>query len=754
MRKRAVGVAATALAVACHSADWGGPGPSLVPGSAEVARAPEVPAAPVAQLSDDRPRLFLSDDVRTALRARAAANTPEWAALHARCDGYLPGKVEFPDGADYPGKGNVGEGYQGQGYFVPLLELSLCHQIDPRALGYAQKGVEILRKMSEPEGAHAPKPERDSVYGIRFFGVGMAIAYDWLYAEMSSDDRRRIAAALERWITAYEKSGFGRDHPQGNYFAGYYSAKALAALATESREGGHGDKAWRDFLERVHLRKVAPFYAAHMEGGGWPEGWGYGTLASLNMSLPSWAAKTAKGIDLVRGTDPAFGFPLDQAHYLMHFSWPSKKTLDDRGTHHASDAPSAFDPMLAYAAWWFASVGGDPLAPSFHRFAREVREASGVREVEPWAAMLFWDEQAPEATLDNVPRSYVARGMQSVAMRSSWDRNAVWASFSAGPYVNNPDSGEMLFDQGSLSVVRGDKPLLVYAPTALIKSSKGTQDGARLEQKVYDSLFGDKAERSLFNVFYAKTGNVPRYGQIANPAAKTALGRYEDRGAFVAVRGDRLEEVYRPGTVVSWSRQVVYLRPSLFVIEDRTEALEPRADQWLAFHTSRPLLERGNGSWDVGDDQSFAGRLTTLLPRGNKTKVVDLFSANKVWRAEVHAASPRARQTWLTVFDAADSRERSAQSALLTFSEGKAEGVTLRTKEGNSVVVFATNDAPLSYAAWPGVHVIADLPPDSAYDVTARSGQLHVTRGGKLKASHEGVLAFTVQQNGKIDAIP
>lgn len=793
-------LAAAALFVAsatasCHSPDWGGPSSSLRPhppsttrfpasapeargageGDASEDEAPPEKAAQPAKVARgmDQPRLFLSRDVLDALVTRASANSPEWAALRSRCQGLRNAKVEYPDGLPYPGAGNIGEGYQGQGYFTPLMELSLCHQIaksvdGANASAYARKAVEVLRKMSEPEGSHAPRPERDSVYGVRFYGVGMAVAYDWLYPELTDGDRRRVAAALDRWIAAYEKSGFGRDHPQGNYFAGYYSAKALAALALEGRgTQPRSTTSWSDFLNRVHVKQVAPFYATRMGGGGWPEGWGYGTLASLNMSLPSWAARTAKGVDLIGGTEPRFRFPLDQAHYLMHFSWPSRKTIDDRGTHHASDAPSAFDPLLAYATWGFVSMARDPIAPTFHRFAREVREASGARDVEPWVAMLFWNEQAPEAGFDRLPRSYVARGMQAAAMRSTWEKDAVWASFSAGPYVNNPDSGEMLFDQGSLSVVRGDRPLLVYAPTALIKSSKGTQDGAKLEQKVYDSLFGDKAERALFNVFYAKTQKTPRYGQIANPTAKTALGRFEDRGAFVTARGDRLEEVYRAGTVASWSRQIVYLRPSLFVIEDRTEALDPRADQWLAFHTARPLVQRDGGRWDAESNGALDGALTPLLPRGSTLKVVDLFAAGKVWRAEIRPASQRPKQRWVTVFDAAASREDAARSELLTIAEGDAEGIALKTRDRAYVIVFAPEggngklDGSVAYAApassGPALHVIADAAPNASYGVTVQNHRVHVSPGGggrPVKASREGTLAFTVQPNGSVTPLP
>ena len=63
------------------------------------------------------------------------------------------GTVEFINGNDYPNLPNVGEGYQGSGYFDTLLPLGLCYQTilqsDPTtAAKYGAKGVAILMAKS------------------------------------------------------------------------------------------------------------------------------------------------------------------------------------------------------------------------------------------------------------------------------------------------------------------------------------------------------------------------------------------------------------------------------------------------------------------------------------------------------------------------------------------------------------------------------------------------------------------------------
>ena len=391
-----------------------------------------------------QPKIFLTPTVLTALQARAAVNSPEWVALKSQCDLWLTGHVEWADGDHYPGIGNIGEGYQGDDYYHAVVNLGLCYQvaktIDPtHAPLYAAKGIDVLLKMSVPQGTlHAVNPLRDSGYGIRFYGVGMAIGYDWFYDALTPDQRTTIVTALNVWVDAFAKSGFGHDHPQGNYFAGYYAASGLAALATED------DTRWQDWLTRIHNGFVQPYYEKYLKGGGWPEGWNYGRLASLNMSWPTLAAKSAKSLDLIGGSTP-FTFPVSQGLHLIHFTWPSRLSLDDRGRLYPGDNPSALLPLLITPQAGLMSSLQAQTAPQFHRYAREVRELQ-TGKADLWQEFLFWDETAFEQDYRSQPLSYLARGMNMVAARSSWATDAVWSSFTASPYINYSGSGEEFYD--------------------------------------------------------------------------------------------------------------------------------------------------------------------------------------------------------------------------------------------------------------------------------------------------------------------
>jgi hypothetical protein len=136
--------------------------------------------------------------------------------------------------------------------------------------------------------------------------------------------------------------------------------------------------------------------------------------------------------------------------------------------------------------------------------------------------------------------------------------------------------------------------------------------------------------RTLYNTFQVQhldaQGNImDNYGQWAmgrDDGSRTKIARYEDGGSYVLSVGRFLEDMYRPfqticpgvPPVTSWSRQMVYLRPSQFVIYDRTGICNSSLDQYLAFHVpANPVEVAGTRRFDINPGL-FAGAMTTILP--------------------------------------------------------------------------------------------------------------------------------------------
>lgn len=594
------------------------------------------------------PRIWLDSGTLKTLRARARANTPQWRALKSACNRFLHGPVDSPSGNDYPDTG-IGEGYQGDGYWQAVLDLGLCAQTAPSGRGsYAKRVAVVLDKMSTP--GHEPDPLRDDGYGIRFYVTTMAIGYDWAHGALSSGLKTQVTTAIHRWINAFEKGGFENDFPEGNYFAGYYDAKALAALATLGEDPAAAHE-WTSWLDRQFGKMIQPYYKANMAGGGWPEGWEYGALGTMNMTWPVDAAKTANGTDLSK----RFPYATAAAKFILYFTWPNLRSLDDSGTQHNNDDPAPADPALATAEAGILARLDNSFAPSMHDYARRVRAANPRLVKSPswgaWVDFLYWNPHAKSKSMSKLPRSYFARGMGMASMRSSWRTNAVWAEYKAAPYTGNPDAGEEFFDEGSLEILNGSHQFLVYAPTALMRNTPGTDDGTPYENLIYDDLFsGDNPPRDLFNVFMTSRPTPTGQGDESRADKAHTATTFRDYGRYAVARTKHLEDMYpqRQGGgkgIASWSRDVVYVRPRLFVVHDHTVVTKQAPDQWLGWSFLGKPHALGSGRYGLSQ-----GTVQTVLPRASTATIVNVFGSNKVYRLAVRPGDQAAEHDWITVF--------------------------------------------------------------------------------------------------------
>ncbi len=748
------------------------------------------------------PRLILDASTLATLRARAAANTPQWQALKAACDSLIGGTVNYPTQNAYPNLPNLGSGYQGESYLPALLNEAMCYQVlvssNPTAAApYGAKAVDILMKMSTPyttgSGNLGENPLVDDGYAIRFYGVGFGLGYDWLYNLLTPTQRQQVYTTANAWLTAFEDpngaANFEYAQPQSNYYAGYFHAKAVIALATQG-DNSQASAEWNDWLNNQFYARVQPYYQKHLLGGGWPEGFAnYAPLGILNMSLPIREVMTATGTNLIAGSSAPYTYPLDIANYVMQFTWPSLNYFDDRDTNHANSntqppgtpAVAMFQQIAGELAYWKS-----PLAPVFNQYLQAVTAAtSNFSPADPWLAFLEVDPNAPTAPINTLSLSYLAPGMGAVAARSDWTTGATWMSFRAGPYVNNPAQGEEYFDQGSPALVRGGTPLLVNAGGWLVHNPNGTAD----ENEVYNDNYGSfngtvyQGNRQLYNIFYVRnmSGNtvVSPYGQGAYTTesnnVRTQVTGFEDSGSYVYVLATHLEDMYRSFSgspaVSSWTREIVYLRPSRFVVYDRTTEGSSSYDQYMAWaFPASPVAgtaPTGENLLGVTYNNQFAGAMTTVLPANATLATTPLYPGDnpvKVYQVQVRPPNSNVNQQWLTVFDLSPSESLVAVDTPVTVTQGAVTGVQLAASDGNSVVIFSTGtpgtpvSGTISYSvpAAAAQHVITELQPSTGYTVSVSTSggtqAVTVSPGGSYTTSAQGVLYFNVSAAGTVSS--
>lgn len=766
--------------------------------TAQAAAAVPLATTAVPTVIAAHPRLLLDPATLARMQADAAANTPAWKALKASCDKYIGGQVNYPTGTSYPNPPNLGPGYQGEQYLPAVLSEAMCYQAlkvaNPTAAAtYGAKGVDILLKMSTPyttgSGNQGQNPCTDSGYGIRNYGVGFGLGYDWLYDLLTPAQRTQVYTTANTWLTPWETSSgcafFAYPNPQSNYYAGYFHAKAVIALATYG-DNPNAATEWTDWYVNQFTQKVLPYYNQYLAGGGWPEGFGnYGPPAILNMSLPMREVKTATGADLINA-QPSFRFPLDSADYAMHFTWPSRAYFDDRDMNHSNGTavPPVGTPWMSYFQQLLGTLNywGSPEVAVFHQYANEVSTATSNYNPPPtWLAFLDNVASLPTAPVDTLPLSYLASGMGMVAARSDWSTAASWMSFRAAPYVNNPNQGEEGFDEGSLAVVRGNSPLLVNTWGWMVHEPNGTSDENLLYNDLYGAFNGSiyQGNKQIYNIYYVRNMSgstlAEAYGQgMYTPAtANTKISLFEDRQDYVFVQATRLEDMYRPfkagPAVTGWARQIVYLRPNLFIVYDRTSDSSASYDQFMAWHfPANPAVATapaGQNRLDITYGGTYVGAMTTVLPANSKLTTIPLYPTSnptKVWQVQERPSTAGTSQTWLTVFDTSTAAAAVATAAPVTVTQGNMVGVSLSSGTANNVVLQSAGTAgtavagPVGYVvpATQAHHIVTELSPVTGYNITTTvSGgtiAVTITKGGSFLTSTSGVLDFYVDAGGTV----
>ena len=754
-----------------------------------------------------RPRIWLDGGKLQGLRSKAAANSAQWSALRSKCESYT-GSVLLPptNGQQTCSSNQICAGYYGDGYYDPLLNLALCYQIgkglspqDAKTNAWASKAADVLDAMRQFTNYGS-----NNGYGVRHFATGMAIGYDWIHEWLTANNstlKTNIRSTIDGWLSWYSTctlSACNRENPTSNYFAGYYAALAYSGISLQG-DTVNADSYWATFLDlqrdNVGAKPgIANYYTKWHNGGGWVQGWQYGPLSVRNMVEPAIAALTGKGIDLVRDPADPYLYPINSAHYLMHFAWPSRTYLDDRGDLHNFDAapagegykcpgPSRMPVNLAESITevlrrWPTEP---PIAGKFQAFARELRNATVINHANltttpaKWHDFLFWDDGATEEAYANtLQRSY--RATNQVAMRSDWTTNGVFGALRAIAY-SDIDNQHQHQDAGSLAITRGngglvgsssvDVPFLVNANWLQRCYTNTTSDVTWQDEIAADMLVATAANRTS-NVFQNSTTlgqSLQIYEWQSSSPPQNKISKFEDRNEYVFTRAENLDDVYKSGAnITEWSRDVVFVRPRFFIVYDRTNSGtgSPHMNWHFAPNPTAvsPDPSPGAKRWDVIDGSLFRGSMTTLLPASALISETSPFSSNKLYQLKVSGPGSGSNK-WLTVFDAASTAAAVAPASTIQTMTTNGSLLT-GTGAKNIVVLFSVGSAgttmvlptAFSIPAKDTTLVAVDLVAGTKYAVTATPNgsnlDVAINSSGTHAASENGALYVNISASGSV----
>jgi hypothetical protein len=354
------------------------------------------------------------------------------------------------------------------GYEFSATDAAYMYRITGQAQ-YATLAVQTVEdQVSAAEAAIAAGGAPD-VAGDSYLYVGamigdVAITYDWCQSFMTSSQRTRWAAYAEQAIYnvwnpenaqwgghPHSWSGWATSDPADNYFYSFMQATMLWSLAYDSTP-------WTDFLNTVKIPLMTSYFA-QIDGGS-QEGTGYGlSHKKLFDAYGVWHDST--GIDLANENDHL----TDSIYWWIHATVPTLDRTAAIGDQARVSEPVMYDYhrtlMLEArhstldaaaqnaASWWLNNISVQEMQNGFN-FRYDLLPAGSGGSPPP----------------DLV---YHATATGHLFSRTSWNTDAMWMEFDAGPYVE----WHAHQDQGSFTLYHNDW----LTVTENIWSHSGIQQG-------------------------------------------------------------------------------------------------------------------------------------------------------------------------------------------------------------------------------------------------------------------------------------
>jgi hypothetical protein len=411
---------------------------------------------------------------------------------------------------------------------------------------------------------------RDRGYAIRNLGPYTALAYDWLHAQLTPEQKAKARKRWAAWLAWYEENGYRARQPGTNYQAGYLVAATLIAVAQGGEAGDEGAQLWRYVADELWNKdmKAALAPGGILEGGDWPEGWQYGPLSVTSYALAARVARRA-GIP-IEGIEAWLAALLKRHVYALS---PTDKVYPGGDTEsETSNLDPAVNTLNAMSL-------GDA-SPDTRRWAKG--ELSRLRLTDKESllhdALATVGEKPALVPRATWPTWYVAAATSTLYTRTRWDENAVWFVAECSKTLDidhrHPTAGTFVLSRGKDDVIVDPSP---YGSLSTLTSNAPTVASGHLPANYIPSQ-GSWGEQSGW-VWATQT-----------------------KGGVVAARCDYADQYrfqHRPSDVPEALRDFVLLpstdgAEAVLVVVDRANTTAEKRAMYLQFRVPSPFELAGD----------------------------------------------------------------------------------------------------------------------------------------------------------------
>lgn len=504
--------------------------------------------AGAAAIRSARPRLMLTPEKLSTLRARATANTPQWQRMKAKIDPLLTAN---------PSSGSL--------LICPAL--ALAYQVTGNP-AYGRRAIELA-----VTGTVSLGTSWQGTNQFRGLVQNVALCYDWAYDQMDATQKNILLTMLSQSNEHHLTTSvpLARNSAGNNNYVGPVRTVAWNAIAI------FGDypaaQSNFDAARDVFVTNLVPFINTASRGGSiTPEGSEYAPQTTTYYAEIMEAALSGTGEDLYPLV-PNFQDELLQ--FMLHSTSPTGRSVTSSPFSFNAHEPMPYGDqevnfqerfsytmriMMLELAEYFQRVGSSQNAAFTQFWLTEIQPAffnNNFSDIWPWFYDFFHlNPNAPSADWRfSYPLDYHATGGGKTRSRSDWGPNATWVGFDCGIQKNLHTHG----DCNQFLIWRKGRWL-----TRDVLGWEGPYPGTEL----HNTLLINGVGSSIFQ------GTMRGHGVINR--RETAADN-----SYTYTQGDATQTYQiRTNPVTLFLRDFLYLKPDLFVFADRVTYSAPAPTIW------------------------------------------------------------------------------------------------------------------------------------------------------------------------------
>jgi|WetSurMetagenome_2_1015567.scaffolds.fasta_scaffold39623_2 hypothetical protein len=539
-----------------------------------------------AAVRTERPRIWLTPELKTTLQARLARNTTNARNLKSWCDGHMTDDLS---------------GYVGSRATEVLRAINhaLMYQLTGNT-AYANRAVQIVEyALAHPYTGYTANTwiEFDNFYTTRYLVPPVAIVLDWCYDAMTVAQRTAFANQLDWWANDIMTSSPWSWHdPSNNYYyghmwailsAGYaiYGLNANAQTYIDYARGTMLDQAIKFTKDQTIMWELWGSTVGRAKGGQWNEGTAYGCVNYEFLGSSVLAVKSAEGLPY-----SDFTFPDEAVKYHIYSKHPTGGRMysDGDGAAGGIDATVRI-PVL----FCMALATGDTKGYGQQWVNSYTTNCDWSYKL--YNEFLWYDDQLAAIPFSSLPDYYYLEGNQVLFWRSSWSTDGIWLALKLGTlntdHAHNGLGNLMIYKQGFLATDKAAE----------------TGDGM---------AFSDLDH----NVLYIAPGDDKRlyWGESAlEHLASTANYLYlagNLSGPYLA------QPSYRNNTVTHKEREILIIKPeNVIAVMDRGTSTDTAHDKIFQMYLHAQAVASGtdyrssNGSADLVLHRAYPSGSTVSL---------------------------------------------------------------------------------------------------------------------------------------------